>query len=128
MNGPFFPQTLPPNTVVGRFGAGQTGPAQAVPFSALTEAVATSVDITLYVSPSGNDSNDGSIGLPFLTPEKAVNVASKYNYQSLYSPAIIVADGTYTNVAMALPPLINCTSGGTITGNTGTPTNCTVGR
>lgn len=41
MNGPFFPQTLPPNTVVGRFGAGQTGPAQAVPFSAFSSSTVT---------------------------------------------------------------------------------------
>ena len=32
---PYFPQTLPPNTVVGRLGGGTTGPAEAIPFATL---------------------------------------------------------------------------------------------
>lgn len=34
-----FPQTLPPNTVVGRLGAGQSGPAQAIPFATLAAQI-----------------------------------------------------------------------------------------
>ena len=33
---PPFPQTLPANTVVGRIGAGQAGPAEAIPFVTLS--------------------------------------------------------------------------------------------
>lgn len=30
-----YPPTLPPNTVVGRIGAGQSGPAEAIPIQTL---------------------------------------------------------------------------------------------
>lgn len=53
--------------------------------------------ITLYVSTTGNDSNNGlAIGTPFLTIQKAWNVAcSNYDCQGQII-TIQIADGTYT--------------------------------
>ena len=45
---------------------------------------------TFYVSPSGNDANDGSEGSPWLTIQGAINNSSVANGDS-----IIVKDGTY---------------------------------
>ena len=76
-----------------------------------------------YVDPAGNDSNDGlTIGTPFLTIQKAVDVASSLDF-SIYDVTINLADGTYTITS----PVIfrNIVGGGSlfITGNTGTPAN-----
>ena len=83
----------------------------------------------LYVSPSGNDSNSGTtIGSPFLTIQKAVDVATLQ--RDLMGSGIIIqlADGTYTNqVTATVPtmaaPINSNTSPITITGNAGTPAN-----
>lgn len=40
-----FPQTLPANTVVGRMGAGQAGPAQAIPFTTLSSLLNSPLNI-----------------------------------------------------------------------------------
>ena len=86
-------------------------------------------NLTFYVATTGSDSNPGTSGSPFLTIQHAVNVAAQYNYQNLYFPTINVADGNY-NEQVVLPFLTNCPSGeglgGTVTGNTATPDNCTV--
>lgn len=45
---------------------------------------------TYYVSPSGNDSNSGSISAPFKTIQKAANIVNP-------GDTVIVRDGTYTD-------------------------------
>ncbi len=60
---PQFPQTLPPNTVVGRSGI-SAGPAQAIPFAALTPGLlaAASGDFACTLSPSTCTINAGVVG------------------------------------------------------------------
>ncbi len=45
---------------------------------------------TYYVDPAGSDSNDGSEGSPFLTPQHAANIVDA-------GDTVIVKDGTYTD-------------------------------
>ena len=52
---------------------------------------------TFYVSPSGNDSNPGTAGSPFLTIQGAINYISQF--QSSSTVTINVASGTYTPAA-----------------------------
>jgi Repeat of unknown function (DUF5907) len=49
---PFYPQTLPPNTVAGRLGVGP-GPTQAIPFNALAAAFLGATVLTGDVTGSG---------------------------------------------------------------------------
>ena len=84
----------------------------------------------LYVSPSGNDANTGlTIGSPFLTIGKALNVL--YNAYDLngFQPTIHLADGTYT----ATVSIIGLPAGASmqsmpvnILGNTTTPANVVI--
>lgn len=78
---------------------------------------------TYYVSTTGSDLNDGkTVGLPFLTIQKAIDVASGTLDCSIYNIVIQVADGTYANNLIARPLL----GGGTVTirGNLANRTNC----
>src|ERR1035437_7497738 len=62
--------------------------------------VSVNAAVTYYVSPSGSDSNPGTLASPFLTIQKGVGSVSP-------GDTIIVRDGTYTP-----PPSAGC-SGGT---------------
>lgn len=104
---PNFPQTLPQNTVVGRIGAG-TGPSQAIPFSTLWTQLAPFAPMggttpgampgtpnNLFVSPSGNDSNNCLSALsPCLTLEHAIDLSPLGAISN-----ITLAHGTYTTSA-----------------------------
>lgn len=90
-------------------------------------------DLSFFVSPTGNDSNPGTIGQPFKTISHAMNVAASFDYVSLWSPSIFVADGTY-NETIDLPSLVACPFGPfesvsptgdypKLIGNEATPTN-----
>jgi hypothetical protein len=63
--------------------------------------IATS-DIVFNVATTGNDATgDGSVAAPFATVQHALNEASQYDYQGLYTVYINIANGTYTeNVNM----------------------------
>lgn len=72
---PYFPATLPANTVVGRLGGGQAGPAQAIPFATLLTqlnglttvvsgpATTTSGDMPLWNNTSGTLLKDSGIAV-----------------------------------------------------------------
>lgn len=51
-------------------------------------------DRTYYVATTGNDANDGSSGSPFLTIQKAVDVAATLDF-GVYNVTIQLAAGTY---------------------------------
>ncbi len=81
--------------------------------------------LTLFVSTTGNDSNDGrTASTPFLTIQKAVDVATQqFDFSFTGDVTISIADGTYT-----LTGSINCdrvVGQGSIVflGNTTTPAN-----
>ncbi len=59
---------------------------------------------TYYVSPSGNDNNNGSINAPFKTIQKAANVVNP-------GDTVIVKDGVYT-VASNVPSILEIKRGG----------------
>jgi hypothetical protein len=90
-------------------------------------AVANS-NITWYVSPTGNDANDGlSSGTAFATHQHAVNVAVNTNFQNLYQGTIKTLNGTYSGVGLvAVPPLLNATQLNFQLDQTGTPANVVI--
>jgi hypothetical protein len=81
-------------------------------------------DLSLYVATTGNDSNSGtSSGSPFLTIQKAIDVATGYHL-SIYDITINIAAGTYdTDTAVFLKSY--ATGGGIIilSGSLTTPAN-----
>lgn len=79
---------------------------------------------TLYVATTGSDSNDGSVGSPFLTIQKAVNVAASLD-RSIYNTTIQVAAGTYTG-AVSVTGWGPGSGSVTLLGDTSTPTNCVI--
>src|SRR5262249_28742616 len=55
-----------------------------------------------------SDSNPGTIGSPFATGQRAVNVGVSYDYQSTYSLAIHIGAGTFAPATQInLPELVN---------------------
>jgi hypothetical protein len=79
--------------------------------------------LNLYVATTGNDSNPGTSGSPFLTIQKAIDVATGYHL-SIYDITINIAAGTYdTDTAVLLKPY--ATGGGIIilSGSLTTPAN-----
>lgn len=81
-------------------------------------------DRTYYVATTGSDSNDGlTVGTPFLTIQKAVNVVSSKLDISLFVVTIQVATGTYDAFTFAAP----FGSGSVIVkGDNTTPANCLI--
>ena len=91
---------------------------------ALTRTVLTA-NRNYYVSTTGSDSNNGtSVGTPFLTLQKAINVAQTLDLNG-YNVTINVADGTYTSGVTISQPFVG---GGNVSlvGNTTTPSNCVI--
>lgn len=80
----------------GRFAMGTSAN------SYVTYAVALTQDLSLYVSSTGSDSNDGlSAATAFQTIQRAVNVVRTRYSLCGYTAIINVADGTYVeNVVM----------------------------
>jgi hypothetical protein len=82
--------------------------------------------LNLYVSASGNDSNNGlSSGTPFLTLQQACNVALAFYDTAGYPINVNVAAGTYTSGVLLTHPLVG---GGVLhfIGNTATPSSVAV--
>jgi hypothetical protein len=82
---------------------------------------------TYYVATTGNDSNNGlTVGSPFLTIQKAVDVICGTLDCSSYTVTIQVADGTYTlSSQITLYPYLG-TKPVIIQGNASTPANCII--
>lgn len=78
-----------------------------------------------YVATTGNDSNNGSIGSPWLTIQHAVSVIQNAVDLSGFTININVADGTYTGGVQIIGPF---TGSGVVNliGNTTTPANCVI--
>ena len=85
-----------------------------------------SATLNLYVSTTGNDSNNGlTSGTPFLTLQRAINIAY-CNYDTQGNNIVVnVAAGTYTTGAVMTVPLLG---GGTLQflGNTSSPSTVVV--
>lgn len=96
-------------------------------FNGFGKILATA-NIQVFVNPStGSDSNPGTSGSPFQTIGRAVKEVLKYDYVGLWNPVITLANGTYSNTQLQLPPLLNPNSNGAIiVGNNATPTSCTI--
>ena len=77
--------------VAGAFGSAHASTADSTRADAIIADAAAASIYHLYVSPSGSDSNAGSISKPFRTISKAASVAKP-------STTVHVAPGTYTNV------------------------------
>ena len=75
-------------------------------------------NINLYVATTGNDSNPGTVGSPFLTIQKAVNTLASYDC-GVYDGTINVANGTYT-APVNLKPVLGA-GVYKVLGNTGSP-------
>ena len=81
-------------------------------------------NLTLYVATTGSDSNTGfSVATPFLTLQKAVNVAFGYNLNG-YTITIQAADGTYTGGVVISRPIVNGFL--QLQGDITTPANCII--
>lgn len=86
-------------------------------------------DLNMYVSPSGNDSNDGlTSGTPYQTLQRAVNVAYRnYDYGGGHNVIINMANGTYTAGASCSGPLPGGRGAAMFfVGNTGSPSSCVI--
>lgn len=82
-------------------------------------------DRTYYVATTGSDSNNGlTVGTPFLTIQKAVDVVCGTLDIGINAVTIQLADGTYTAGAIVNPTV--GTGVFTIKGNTGTPANTVI--
>lgn len=88
-------------------------------------------DTTLYVATTGSDSNPGTSGSPYLTIQKAVNVALYEIDPGPYQIIISIANGTYAGAVrisgnvVGTGPLVGNLNIAPLTllGNTTTPTN-----
>lgn len=91
--------------------------------------VKLSKDLTLYVSPSGNDSNNGlSASTPFLTMQKAWNtLIASYDLNG-YNATISLANGTYNQGLAAEGAVLGLGSGNSIylLGNNSSPSSCVI--
>src|ERR1700735_2467597 len=83
-------------------------------------------NLTLYVSTTGNDANDGlDVSAPFATIQKAYNTIAFYIDLSGFAATIQLADGTYTAGLNTIAPPIN--EGLVILqGNASTPSNTVI--
>jgi hypothetical protein len=82
-------------------------------------------DLNYYVSPSGSDSNPGSVGSPWLTLQHACDYCrvSLDPHGFGFTTTVHIADGTYAGFS-AIGPVPGETGGGVIfLGNTTTPSN-----
>lgn len=119
-----------PNTVLAGPASGGSG---ASSFRALVAADLPAVyrqvlqsSTTWYVNPStGNDSNPGTSGSPFLTIAHAVAVATSYDTNSL-SHTIQLQNGTYALTSTVFLPTILGGGNITILGNAGSPASVTI--
>jgi hypothetical protein len=78
-----------------------------------------------YVATTGNDSNAGTSGSPWLTIQHAINFIQSTIDLAGYTATINVANGTYTGGALINGPF---TGGGTVilNGNTSSPASCII--
>ena len=80
---------------------------------------------TYYVSTTGSNANDGrTSGTAFLTIQRAVDNLTLLDLGA-YNVTIQVADGTYT-AGVVLSPFVAGSGEVFLTGNTTTPSNCTI--
>jgi hypothetical protein len=83
-------------------------------------------DRTYYVSTSGNNSNNGlTVGTPFLTIQKAIDVICGTLDLGNYNVTVQLADGTYTGT-VTLYPVLTGKGVAKIQGNTTTPANTVI--
>ena len=95
------------------------------PYSVAYRSV-LNANINYYVATTGNDSNSGlSIGTPFLTIQKAINVILNTLDLGGYTAIINVADGTYTG-ALTVSTAFTGAGSVQLIGNLTTPTNCII--
>lgn len=91
-------------------------------------------NLTFYVATTGSDSNAGTLTAPFRTIQHAVSTAESFDYQSLYTCTINVADSgasPYNESILITSLLYGKTLGPTspalnLIGNPTTPTNCVI--
>lgn len=76
-----------------------------------------------YVATTGNDTNPGTIGSPFLTIQKAITTLQGFDF-NFQTVNINVSDGTYTGTVSLQAPTINGIIN--LIGNTTTPANCII--
>lgn len=97
-------------------------------FVANSTRIRLSANLTLYVSPSGSDSNNGlTSATPFLTIQRAWNVlATNYDLNG-YGATIQLANGTYTaGINSSIAVVGNFPSGIVINGNAASPSSVVV--
>ncbi|MHC5542321.1 hypothetical protein ACYOEI_29205, partial [Singulisphaera rosea] len=91
-------------------------------FDASAQRIKLTANATYYVATTGNDSNPGTSGSPWLTVQHAVDYALNTVDSGGFNVTISVANGTYTGAASITKPMVG---GGLliIQGNVGTPAN-----
>ncbi len=84
-------------------------------------------NMILYVATTGNDSNDGTVGSPFLTLSKAWSVIKAYDLNG-YQITVQLADGTYNAGVTCGGVAVGSSGYGNVVwkGNTATPANVIV--
>lgn len=106
--------------------AGEGTIGDVAPFGRGDRQLISNGDKTLYVSPNGDDTNDGSVGSELATIQEAVD---RVPFHQRHKYTIDVADGTYDEVVHI--PSIHATNytnstGLTISGDPDTPSNVQV--
>lgn len=94
-------------------------------FDASAQRIKLTGDITYYVATTGNDSNPGTSGSPWLTIQHAIDYLTQNIDLAGFTATVSVADGTYSGTVVISHPF---TGSGTVLlrGNTVTPANCII--
>jgi hypothetical protein len=95
--------------------------------SARTAAIAllrqvVTTPTTFYVSPSGNNANDGSSGAPWQTVQHAAQRVSDLDVRA--NVTVQIADGTYSEIVTFYPIIGGHGASVSFVGNDVTPANC----
>jgi hypothetical protein len=101
-----------------------TGDARWAPIGGGTFRTRLTNTANYYVATTGNDSNPGTSGSPWLTIQHALNYIQQSIDLGGFTATINVADGTYTGSVLLFGPF----TGGEVIlqGDTGNPANCII--
>ena len=84
-------------------------------FEYIGEVLSTGTGIVTLTANAASAVGSGDVlafATPLLTIGHAKSIAASYNWNIIYEPMILVANGAYTGVQETLPALFNCAGGG----------------
>lgn len=109
-------------------GVAKSATALFVDFDPAPGRIRLTANLTLYVSTTGNDNNDGTSASPFATVQKAWDTLQRQYDLAGFSVTIQLAAGVYAAGAGCTSPIMGATGPGSVTiqGDTVTPANVVI--